>query len=61
MKSSAGHPPFAGFWARAAARIIDLLIIIAVFNVTYLVDRLGAGAGLWTGTGLNEGIFYQVV
>jgi len=56
MKSSAGHPPFAGFWARAAARIIDLLIIIAVFNVTYLVDRLGAGAGLWTGTGLNEGM-----
>lgn len=56
MESSAGHTPFAGFWARAAARIIDLLIIIAVFNLTYLVDRLGAGAGLWTGTGLNEGM-----
>jgi uncharacterized RDD family membrane protein YckC len=56
MKSSTGHTPFAGFWARAAARIIDLLVIIAVFNLTYLVDRLGAGAGLWTGTGLNEGM-----
>src|SRR5665647_1563673 len=28
--------PYAGFWSRAAARIIDLLIIIAAFNLIYL-------------------------
>ena len=55
MESSTGHHPFAGFWSRAAARIIDLLIIIAAFNLIYLADRLGADAGLWTGMGLGEG------
>ncbi|RJP23969.1 MAG: RDD family protein [Deltaproteobacteria bacterium] len=49
------HPPYAGFWSRAAARIIDLVLIIAVFNVIYLIDRLGADSGLWTGSGLGEG------
>jgi|GEM_PF-597233 len=51
----ADDSPYAGFWSRAAARIIDLLIIIAAFNLIYLVDRLGADAGLWTGMGLDEG------
>jgi uncharacterized RDD family membrane protein YckC len=55
MGSSTAHHHFAGFWSRAAARIIDLLIIIAAFNLIYLVDRLGADAGLWTGMGLGEG------
>ena len=55
MEASTGHYHFAGFWARAAARIIDLVIIIAAFNLIYLVDRLGADAGLWTGMGLDEG------
>lgn len=55
MESSTGHHPFAGFWSRAAARIIDLLIIIAAFNLIYLMDRLGADAGLWAGMGLDEG------
>lgn len=55
MESSTGHHHFAGFWSRAAARIIDLVIIIAAFNLIYLVDRLGADAGLWTGMGLGEG------
>ena len=55
MESSTGHHPFAGFWSRAAARIIDLLIIIAAFNMIYVIDRLGADAGLWTGMGLGEG------
>ena len=55
MEPSTGHHHYAGFWSRAAARIIDLLIIIASFNLIYLVDRLGADAGLWTGMGLGEG------
>jgi uncharacterized RDD family membrane protein YckC len=55
MESSTGHHHFAGFWSRAAARVIDLLIIIAAFNLIYLADRLGADAGLWTGIGLGEG------
>lgn len=52
---SPAHPPYAGFWSRAAARVIDLVLIIAVFNVIYLIDRLGADSGLWTGSGLGEG------
>src|SRR5512135_1204042 len=55
MESSMEHPHYAGFWSRAAARVIDLLIIIAAFNMIYLVDRLGADAGLWTGMELSEG------
>ncbi len=55
MESSKDLHLFAGFWSRAAARIIDLLIIIAAFNLIYLADRLGAEAGLWTGIGLGEG------
>ena len=55
MEASTMHYPYAGFWSRAAARVIDLLIIIAAFNLIYLADRLGADAGLWTGMGLGEG------
>ena len=54
MESSTGRHHYAGFWSRAAARIIDLVIIIAAFNLIYLTDRLGADAGLWTGMGLDE-------
>ncbi len=49
-------PPYAGFWSRAAARVIDLVIIIATFNVIYLVDRFGTGAGLWTGIGEGDAV-----
>lgn len=45
---------YAGFWIRAAARIIDLLIILAVFNLFYFLDRYGAEAGLWAGGGYGE-------
>jgi len=55
MEPSTGHHHFAGFWSRAAARIIDLVIIIAAFNLIYLLDRLGADAGLWTGMRLGDG------
>jgi uncharacterized RDD family membrane protein YckC len=55
MESSTVHPHFAGFWSRAAARIIDLLIIIVAINLIYQVDQLGAGAGLWTGMEPGEG------
>ena len=58
MESSTGDHPYAGFWSRAAARIIDLLIIIAAFNLIYLADRLGADAGLWTGIGPGEGSLF---
>ncbi len=47
--------PYAGFWSRAAARIIDLVLIIAVFNLIYLADRFGSEAGLWAGSGIEEG------
>lgn len=51
-----GEPsPYAGFWSRAAARVIDLVLIIAAFNLIYLADRFGSEAGLWTGSGLEEG------
>lgn len=47
---------FAGFWIRAAARLIDLAVLLAAFNLFYLVDRLGARAGLWADGGLFEGL-----
>ena len=46
--------PFAGFWVRTAARLLDLLILLAVYNLFYLADRLGADAGLWAPGGLGE-------
>ncbi len=55
MDSSTEYIHFAGFWSRAAARIIDLVLIIAAFNLIYLADRLGADAGFWTGMGLGAG------
>lgn len=39
---------YAGFWIRAAARVIDFLVILGVYNLFYAVDRIGASAGLWT-------------
>lgn len=54
-ETTAGKVPYAGFWARAAARVIDLVLILAAFNVVYLADRLGSDAGIWTGTGFGEG------
>ena len=53
--ATTGSYPYAGFWTRAAARIIDLVLILAAFNVVYLADRLGSDAGMWTGTGFGEG------
>src|SRR3990172_5552768 len=55
MDSPTEYIHFAGFWSRAAARIIDLVLIIAAFNLIYLADRLGADAGFWTGMGLGAG------
>jgi uncharacterized RDD family membrane protein YckC len=53
------HPPYAGFWVRAAARIVDVVLILAVFNLVYLADRLGEGAGLWTESGVGEGVGFS--
>ncbi|GAB4233860.1 MAG: RDD family protein [Deltaproteobacteria bacterium] len=55
MEPSTEQSPYAGFWSRAAARIIDLVLIIAAFNLIYLADRLGADAGLWSDMGIGEG------
>ncbi len=41
-------PPYAGFWIRVAARIVDIMVILGIYNLFYLVDRFGASAGLWT-------------
>lgn len=55
-----GPPPIpppacpAGFWIRAAARFVDVLIIIAVYNLFYLAYRFGADAGLWAPIGLEN-------
>jgi uncharacterized RDD family membrane protein YckC len=54
-ETTPGNFPYAGFWTRAAARIIDLVLILAAFNVVYLADRLGSDAGMWTGMGFGEG------
>ncbi len=55
MPDGPNAPPadvrYAGFWIRAAARVLDILLIVAIFNVVYLIDKLGADAGLWNGAG----------
>lgn len=50
---------YAGFWVRAAARVVDLLIILAVFNLFYLLDRYGAEAGLWAGGEFGERLVHD--
>jgi uncharacterized RDD family membrane protein YckC len=45
---------YAGFWVRLFARAIDLILILATFNLFYLGDRMGADAGLWAPSGLEE-------
>ncbi len=46
--------PYAGFWVRAAARIVDLVLILAAFNLFWLGDRYGADAGWWAPSFLGE-------
>lgn len=55
MTSPPNDRRYAGFWTRAAARVIDVLIILTVYNLFYLVDRLGADRGLWGASGFGEG------
>lgn len=47
---------FAGFWIRAAARIVDLVLILAAFNLFWLGDRYGADAGWWAPSFLGEDV-----
>ncbi len=47
MTDRGGGYRYAGFWMRAAARVIDLVLIIAAFNLFWLGDRYGADAGWW--------------
>ncbi len=46
--------PYAGFWIRAAARIVDLVLILAAFNLFWLADRHGSEAGWWAPSFLGE-------
>jgi uncharacterized RDD family membrane protein YckC len=45
---------YAGFWIRAAARLIDLILLLAAFQLFLLVDRKGADAGFWAPTGFGD-------
>jgi len=54
-ETAGGSLHYAGFWSRAAARIIDLVLILMTFGVVHLADRLGADAGMWAGSGFGEG------
>ena len=45
---------YAGFWIRGAARIVDLVLILAAFNLFWLGDRHGADAGWWAPSFLGE-------
>jgi len=51
--------PYAGFWIRLFARVIDLILILATFNLFYLGDRMGADAGLWAPSGFGEGFWFD--
>ncbi|MGA7104043.1 MAG: RDD family protein [Candidatus Deferrimicrobiaceae bacterium] len=50
---------YAGFWIRLVARVIDLILLLAAFNLFILGDRMGADAGLWAPTGLDNGIGFD--
>ena len=49
-------PRYAGFWIRAAARVIDLILLLAAFQLFLLVDRKGAEAGWWAASGIGDTI-----
>ena len=40
---------YAGFYTRVLARVIDKALIFAATSLTFLLDQLGANAGLWPG------------
>ncbi len=48
--------PYAGFWIRVAARLIDIVIIIGIFNLFYVGDMFGAAAGWWESPNVEAGI-----
>ncbi|MGZ9148312.1 MAG: RDD family protein [Candidatus Deferrimicrobiaceae bacterium] len=50
---------YAGFWIRLFARVIDLILILATFNLFFLVDQMGADAGLWAPSGFDEGFWFD--
>jgi uncharacterized RDD family membrane protein YckC len=50
---------YAGFWIRLVARAIDLILILATFNLFYLGDRMGADEGLWGPSGFGEGFWFD--
>jgi uncharacterized RDD family membrane protein YckC len=48
------EPPYAGFWVRLLARVIDFLVILGVYNLFYMVDKLGGSAGLWSPASIDS-------
>lgn len=57
VRRMAARPfPYAGFWIRAAARILDVLVILLCYNLFYLLYRLGAAGGLWAPLASDEGV-----
>jgi uncharacterized RDD family membrane protein YckC len=48
--------PYAGFWIRLAARSIDIVLLIGIFNLFFVVDRLVADAGFWDPPWTAEGL-----
>src|SRR5512146_848091 len=48
MDSQVREFRYAGFWIRAAARVADLVLILAAFNLFWLADRYGADAAWWS-------------
>src|SRR4030067_1642280 len=57
MMSDEHH--YAGFWIRLFARVIDLILILATFNLFFLLDQMGADAGLWAPSGFDEGFWFD--
>jgi uncharacterized RDD family membrane protein YckC len=46
--------PYAGFWVRAAARTIDLFVILGIYSLFYLVDKLGVSGGIWAPSTIED-------
>ena len=52
---------YAGFFARAAARVVDATLILAVLSLVFMTDRLGAAAGLWPGFGADGELTVKII
>jgi len=61
QKIAAASFSYAGFFTRAAARVVDTTLIFAILSLVYIADRLGAQAGMWPGFSSDDGLTVKIL